>query len=57
MRLVHYVWELYGSEYHLEGVLHPGFLVGFTLLASPSPGIALNFGMVTLIFWRADMGK
>jgi hypothetical protein len=45
------------DRYYFEGMLTYGFLFGFTLLTSPSPGVAINLGPLTLLFWRADMAK
>jgi hypothetical protein len=35
-----------------EGLFCYGFLLGFTILVNPTPGIAINLGPLTLLFWR-----
>lgn len=41
-------------RWYFEGVLCLGILFGFTVLVAPTPGLAVNFGPLTLVVYRAS---
>jgi hypothetical protein len=41
-----------GSRWVFEALVSWGFLVGFSVLVNPTPGLALNLGPFTVLLWR-----